>query len=156
MLSGDNRTVQIVADSSNLYQLQNNGAIWGYTGTPCPGSTYSGWQMPGNSPAAVGIAAGNGQLYQLHNGGAIWSYNRAPCNGTSCTGWREIDNNPKAVAIVAGNKLFKLHNEGVILFYPGTVCSGNTCPPRRISTIIRSPACCRRQQQSLPVICRMN
>ncbi len=61
-------TSGIFADGSELYQLQTNGLIWRFTGTP------GSWQMLDNNPTTVTLAAGGGQLYQLRNNGDILYY----------------------------------------------------------------------------------
>lgn len=88
-----------------LYQLHQDGKIWGYTNTPCngDGTQCPGWQLLDNNTRTDEIVANQGHLYQRHNDGKIWSYTGTPCNanGTACPGWQLLDNNTRTKAIAA-------------------------------------------------------
>ena len=86
----------ISAAGRQLFQLQNDGSIWRYTGTPCSGSSCPGWEELDRNPRSKAIAAGD-LLYQLDDDGSIWRYTGTPCSGTSCPGWQELDVNPGSV-----------------------------------------------------------
>ena len=123
------RTVAIVADAGELYQLHNNGGIWQSTHGACDADSCPGWRALDNNQKTVAIAAGGGKLYQLHDDGMIWRYTGTPCSGASCPGWQRLDNNSKTVAIAAsGANLYQMHNDGMIWRFTGTPCSGNSCP----------------------------
>jgi hypothetical protein len=89
LLDNNPASMSIVANGDALYQLHNNGQIFGYTGTP-----LTGWQELDNNPATWRIAVGDGgrELYQLHDSGRIFSYTesaphpyrtrRVPCTTT--------------------------------------------------------------------------
>ena len=128
-LDNNSRTIAIVADAGESYQLHNNGKIWQSTHQACNADSCPGWRMLDNNTKTVAIAAAGGQLYQLHNDGMIWRYTGTPCSGDSCPGWQRLDNNTKAISITtAGGQLYQLHNDGMIWRYTGTPCSGNSCP----------------------------
>lgn len=115
-LLGNNATAtSIVIDGVILYQLQNTGRIWRYTGTP-----LTGWEELDNNASTKKIVAASGNLYQLHNTGKIWKY-----TGVPHTGWQMLDNNTATVDIVAsGNDLYQLHNTGRIWKYTGVPLTG--------------------------------
>jgi hypothetical protein len=123
------RTVTILADVGNVYQLHNNGAIWQSSNMACDADSCPGWRALDKNPKTIAVAAAGGKLYQLHNDGKIWRYTGTPCSGNSCPGWQKLDGNTKTVAIAAGGgNLYQLHNDGWIWRFTGTPCSGNSCP----------------------------
>jgi hypothetical protein len=102
---------------------ENNppGSIWKYTGTPCNGSSCTGWQELDDNGESVRIAVTGSNLYQLWNTGEIWQSTGTPCNSSGCPGWKSIDNNGATLEIVAGGgNLYKLHNTGQIFTYTGS------------------------------------
>jgi subtilase family serine protease len=103
-------------------------SIYRYTGTPCSGSSCTGWSMVDNNQTTVAIAASGSDFYQLHNNGEVYKLTGAACNGTSCSGWTKFDNNPATVAIAAdGSNLYELHNDGKIFQSTGVDCNGSSC-----------------------------
>ena len=136
-LDNNNKTISIVSNGNELYQLHNDGWIWRYTGTPCNGDNCSGWQRLDNNSKTAAITSSGNELYQLHNDGWIWRYTGTPCNGDNCSGWQRLDNNPyTAIISAAGTRLFQLHtdsvyqlhNDGWAWRYIGPSCSGDSCP----------------------------
>ena len=95
------------------------GSIWVYTGTPCNGTTCTGWQELDNNNESVRIAAtSTNQLYQLWNNGAVYKYDGTPCSGSSCPGWKRLFNDPNTWEIVAGgNHLYQYENDGKLWEY---------------------------------------
>ena len=100
-------TTQITA-GGNLYQAQNNGSIWQYTGVPCSttiiGSFCWGWTQIDNNPNMAYIVAGPNTVYEVHNTGSIWQYTGIPCNLSTnvCSGWTMLDDNALNVSVVYG------------------------------------------------------
>jgi hypothetical protein len=92
-------TVQITA-GNGMYQLQNDGTVLQYTGTPCNGTNCNGWLQLDKTPAISYIIAGPNTVYEQHKDGSIWQYT-GPCN-FCLTGWTELDNNPLTVSVVPG------------------------------------------------------
>jgi len=94
------------------------GSIWVYTGTPCNGTSCTGWQELDDNNESVRIAAtSTNQLYQLWNNGNIYKYDGTPCT-TSCPGWKRLDNNPNTWEIVAGgNHLYQYEDDGKLWEY---------------------------------------
>jgi subtilisin family serine protease len=133
-LDNNQRTVQIAAGGTALFQLHYDGRIWRSTGQACTADSCPGWTLLDNNPKTIAIAAGGGgQLYQLHNDGRIWRSTGAACSGQSCPGWTMLDNNPATRAIAAGGgKLYQLHRDGRIWEFTGQVCSGESCPGWRL------------------------
>ncbi len=94
------------------------GSIWVYTGTPCSGTTCTGWQELDNNNESVRIAATGSNLYQLWNNGEIWQYDGTPCSGTTCKGWKNRFNDPNSWEIVAGgNHLYQYEDDGKLWQY---------------------------------------
>jgi myo-inositol-hexaphosphate 3-phosphohydrolase len=118
MLDNNSQTVHIVADSyNNLYQLQGNGEIWKYTGTPCKAGVCGGWQKLDDNPLATWITAGGGYLYQFHGNGQIWKYTGVPCSGNYCPGWQMLDDNSATIGIAAGGDyLYQFHGPNEIIY----------------------------------------
>jgi hypothetical protein len=100
-------TTQITA-GGNLYQAQNNGSIWQYTGVPCSttidGTNCWGWTQIDNNPQMAYIVAGPTTVYEVHNTGSIWQYTGTPCNTYTgvCSGWTMLDDNSLNVQVVYG------------------------------------------------------
>jgi hypothetical protein len=94
------------------------GSIWTYTGTPCSGSSCTGWQELDDNNESVRIAATGTNLYQLWNNGEIWEYTGTPCGSSSCTGWKNLFNDPNTFELVAGgNKKYQLEDNGKLWEY---------------------------------------
>jgi hypothetical protein len=100
-------TTQISA-GGNLYQAQNNGSIWQYTGVPCSttidGTSCWGWTQIDNNPSMAYIVAGPTTVYEVHTSGSIWQYTGIPCNLSTnvCSGWTMLDDNSLNVQVVYG------------------------------------------------------
>jgi hypothetical protein len=69
------RTIKIITDNGQLFQLHNNGMIWRYLGSP------NNWEPVDNNLKTADIVLGGGNLYQKHNNGQIWRYTWVPCTG---------------------------------------------------------------------------
>jgi hypothetical protein len=96
------------------------GSIWTYTGTPCSGTSCTGWQELDDNNESVRIAATGTNLYQLWNNGEIWEYTGTPCVSSTCSGWKNLFNNPNTFELVAGgNQKYQLEDNGKLWQYIG-------------------------------------
>ncbi len=117
-LNQNSATVAIAADGNgNLYQLDNNGNVYRFTGT----TTAPSWQLidafAGNIALAV---SGNGQVYLLHTDGAIFLYTGTPHS------WQQLDHNPttRSITVDTSGNLYQFHSNGSIWKYVGPPITG--------------------------------
>jgi hypothetical protein len=89
---------QVVAGSTELYLLYDNGEIWRYTGT---GQT---WEMLDNNPNTVDITASSNGLLQRHANGLVWRFTGTVCSNGFCPGWTPIENWNNTVSITGARQ----------------------------------------------------
>lgn len=100
---GDNTNTMQITAGNGMYQLQSNGSVWQYDGTPCSGVNCNGWLELDFNPAIASIIAGQNTVYEKHNNGSIWQFTGPACGTVGgCPGWVELDNNSLTVSVVPG------------------------------------------------------
>ena len=96
------------AGSGQLYQLQDNGSIWRYTGRVCNPGCQETWERLNNNPATARIIASGDELYMWQNNGSLWRYTGMPCNSDVCSGWEVLMGDGVGRIAVDGNRLYAL------------------------------------------------
>lgn len=88
LIDDNPRTISIVTNSADLYQLRNDGSILVYN----PSTPSKGWLLLDKNPRTRHIAAGTRMLYKRHDDGAIWRWATGVCSpdGSSCPAWELV------------------------------------------------------------------
>ncbi|MFT3858178.1 MAG: M12 family metallo-peptidase [Aquabacterium sp.] len=103
LLDTDPMDVNVVAGTSAMFVMTNDGSVWRYTNT---------WDVLDNNAKTISITAGD-TVYQLRSDGVILRSTGVACSGSTCTGWQQIDSNLANKAIVAGGAvLYKQVQDG--------------------------------------------
>lgn len=116
-ISANSKTADIVASQTSLYQLQGDGTILVYTGTP-----LTGWQVIDSSKTAAQIlVSSDGAFYKQNTDASIWKYN-SPGNWSqlsSADGGAGGDD----IAAGPGGALYAIRSSGVYQ-YTGVPMTG--------------------------------
>ena len=113
----NNQTASIVASQTTLYQLQLDGTILVYTGTP-----LTGWNVIDSAKTAAQIVvSSDGALYKQNIDASIWKYN----SPESWTQLSSADGGAYYGSVTAGpgGALYVIHQSGVYK-YTGTPITG--------------------------------
>jgi hypothetical protein len=115
--SSNSKTADIVASQTTLYQLQLDGTILVYTGTP-----LTGWQVVDGSGTAVQILmSSDGAFYKQNTDASIWKY-------SSQGNWSRLSSADGGaaggdIAAGPGGVLYAIHSSGVYQ-YTGVPMTG--------------------------------
>ncbi len=103
----NSKTADIVSSQTNLYQLQGDGTILVYTGTP-----LTGWQVVDSSKTAAQIlVSSDGTFYKQNMDASIWKY-------SSQGNWSQLSSADggagfEDIAAGPGGALYAIHSSGV-------------------------------------------
>lgn len=130
LLDTNANIASIVASTSRLFKLHNDGKIFEFAGVPCSSTnSCTSWRLLDNNPNTAEIVSGGGFLYQRWKDGKIWLFTGIPCATENiCLGWIMLDDDPRTVEIVAeGNVLYQRLNNGDIWKFINATCLVRNC-----------------------------